>query len=180
MDSPQSDQARWFSEEVQAHDPVLRSYLRGAFPAVRDVDDLVQESYLRMWRRQTAKPIQSVRAFLFKVARHLALDTVRRDSRSPFDPVSDLVALRIAEERPGTAEEACQREEFSLLLEAIDTLPARTREVYLLRKFEGLSQKEVAAQLGISENTVEVQIGRANRRCEAFLRRRGVIGHSLP
>ena len=45
----------------------------------------------------------------------------------------------------------------------------------MLRKFEGLSQKEIAAHLGLSENTVEVQIGRANRRCEQYLRRRGLF-----
>lgn len=71
MDSPQSDSTKWFTEEVQPHEPVLRSYLRGAFPAVRDLDDVVQESYLRLWRARTEEPIRSAKAFLFTAARRI-------------------------------------------------------------------------------------------------------------
>jgi hypothetical protein len=58
MDTPRSETfappaaalRAWFAEEVQPHDAQLKAYLRGAFPAVRDVEDVVQESYLRVWR----------------------------------------------------------------------------------------------------------------------------------
>jgi hypothetical protein len=52
--------ARWFAEEVQPHEASLRAYMRGAFPMVRDVDDVVQESYLRVWRARAAQPIPGV------------------------------------------------------------------------------------------------------------------------
>lgn len=54
---------------MHAHDEQLKSYLRLAFPTVRDVDDIVQESYLRTWRRQSSQPIRAAKAFLFTVAR---------------------------------------------------------------------------------------------------------------
>lgn len=172
--SPSVDQARWFAQEVHSHDGQLKAYLHGAFPAVRDVDDVVQESYLRIWRRQAVRPVESVKGFLFTVARHLALDLLRRERRTPIDGVTDLSALSVTEDQPDSAAAACLKEETEVLLAAIAALPARTREVYMLRKFEGLSQKEIAVRLGLSENTVEVQIARANRRCEQFLRRRGL------
>lgn len=169
------DHDRWFVEQVHPHDANLKAYLRGAFPAIRDVDDLVQESYLRVWRRQTLRPIESVRAFLFKVARHLALDTLRHERRSPVKAVMDLSSLRVLEERPAVDEAACRNEEVEMLLATIDELPGRCREIFILRKLHGVPQREIAQRLGITEETVEVQIGRGNRRCEQYLRRRGVI-----
>ena len=135
----------------------------------------MQESYLRVWRRQSLRPIESVRGFLFKVARHLALDTLKHERRSPASAVADISALGVAEERPAIAEEACVSEEVELLLATIDQLPGRCRAIYIMRKLHGVSQRVIAQRLGITEETVEVQIGRANRRCEKFLRWRGVI-----
>lgn len=172
---PTHEHDRWFVEQVHPHDAHLKAYLRGSFPAIRDVDDVVQESYLRVWRRHTLHPIESARAFLFKVARHLALDTLRHERRSPASAVADIAALGVAEERPAVAEVAARNEEIELLLTTIDQLPGRCREIFILRKLHGLPQKEIARRLGISEETVEVQIGRGNRRCEQYLRRRGVI-----
>lgn len=167
--------AHWFAKEVHAHDIRLKAYLRRGFPGVHDVDDLVQESYVRVWLRQTRQPVASVRAFLFKVARHLALNSLRHQKASPFVAVTEFTASRVIEDKPGPADQACTDEELALLFEAIDALPARCREVYILRKLKGLSQKQIAAALGISEQTVETQIVRANHRCEAFLRARGVL-----
>lgn len=174
VNSPDSDQTRWFVEEVQSHERALRAHLRGAFPAVRDVDDLVQESYLRVWRARTAQPIRLAKAFLFKVARHLALDLVRRDRISPIELVGDLSALLVIEDRPDVAETVSNRERIRLLAEAIDSLPARCRAIVILRKLKCISQKEVATQLGLSEKTVEAQLIRGVKRCEEFLRARGM------
>jgi RNA polymerase sigma factor (sigma-70 family) len=173
---PETETARWFAAEVQPHEPALRGYLRGSFPAVRDVDDVVQESYLRMWRARAAQPIASAKAFLFQVARHLAVDLMRRERISPVAPVPNLAALPVAADEPGTADRACTQERVRLLADAIESLPARCREIIILRKIHGLSQKDTAARLGLSERTIEVQIARGVKRCEDFLRRRGMRG----
>lgn len=172
----ETDTARWFAAEVHPHEPALRGYLRGTFPAVRDVDDVVQESYLRMWRARAAQPIASAKSFLFQVARRLALDTLRRERRSPVARVPNLAALAVASDIPGAAEEASTHERVRLLADAIETLPGRCREIVILRKIHGFSQKDTAARLGLSERTVEVQVARAVKRCEEYLRRRGVRG----
>ena len=174
MDSPQSENARWFTEEVLPHNTQLKAYLRGAFPSVRDVDDVVQESYLRVWRRQLARPIESAKAFLFQVARRHALDAVRRDTASPIDATVDASQLDAAEVLTDTFSATCTREETELLFAAIDALPARCREIVILRKIEGISQKEIARRLGLSESTVQVQASRGLRRCAEFMRERGV------
>lgn len=171
---PEFDTARWFDAEVRPHEPALRGYLRGAFPAVRDVDDLVQESYLRMWRARAAQPIQSAKAFLFTVARRLALDHVRREAISPISGVNDLSGLPVIIEGPDAVEAISAQEKIRLLAEAVGSLPGRCREIVLLHKIHGLPQREVAARLGLAEKTVENQVALGVKRCEEFFRRRGI------
>jgi RNA polymerase sigma factor (sigma-70 family) len=168
------ERARWFADEVQPHESALRSYLRNAFPSVRDVDDLVQESYIRVWRSRAAQPILSAKGFLFDVARHLAIDRVRRNRTSPVDAVEDLSALPIIDDSRNVTDAVSRNEKIQLLGEAMATLPSRCREVVVLRKLKGLSQREVAERLGISEKTVEVQVANGVRRCEDFFSRRGI------
>jgi RNA polymerase sigma factor (sigma-70 family) len=152
----------------------LRAYLRAQYPFAPDIDDVVQESFFRLWKIRMSQPVRYAKALLFKVARHLVIDTARRNQISPIDQVTDLAALPVIDDlRPGPAEAACKREEVVLLATAIDSLPARCREILILRKLRGLSQKAIAAQLGLSEQTVQVQVSRGVRRCEKFFRAHG-------
>lgn len=167
--------AAWFTDQVHAHDAQLKSYLRRTFPSVRDVEDVVQESYLRVWRRNLERPIESAKSFLFQVARNLASNAARRDRTSPIEQVSDFDHLRVVEDKVGLAEAVCARQEIACLLEAIETLPRRCREIVLLRKIQGLSQKEIAARLGLSEQTVQVQACRGLKRLQRIMRERGII-----
>lgn len=182
-----SEQARWFSEEVHAHDASLKRYLRRSFPAVRDVDDVVQESYLRVWRRQLVRPISavsdsvtaSVKGFLFQVARRLAVDKLRRNRSSPIESATDFSTSTVIDGRADTRETACTQQEFELLLEAIDTLPARCGEVIVMRIVRGLSASDTARAMGISEETVHVQTRGGLQRVQEALRRRGIDRESL-
>lgn len=167
---------RWFAEEVHPHEPCLRAYLRNAFPVVRDVDDVVQESFLRTWRTRESQPIRSARAFLFQVARRIALDLLRRNRRAPFEAVTDLAALPALETAPSGAEAVSVQERLHLVADAVEALPPRCRQVVILRKLQGVSQREVAARLGLAEKTVEAQLARGIARLEDYLRRRGVRG----
>ena len=169
-----ADQTRWFTEEVYAHDSSLKAYLRGSFPSVRDVNDVVQESYLRIWKARAGQPIQCVRAFLFRVARNVAINLLNRECVSPIDDVKDFASLPVVEDTPNAAASACTREELLLLARAIDSLPARCREIVILRRIKNLPQKEIAARLGLAEKTVEVQVVRGVKRCADYLRRHGV------
>jgi RNA polymerase sigma factor (sigma-70 family) len=169
-------QERWFTEEVHVHGSSLRSYLQGSFPAMRDVDDVVQESYLRVWKAGATQQIRSAKAFLFTVARRLALDHLRRSRVSPIDSIGHLRALSVIEDDRDVIDDVGRRERIDLLAEAISGLPARCREVFILYKIEGLPRKDAAARLGLSEKTVEVHTARAMRHCEAFFEARGVKG----
>jgi RNA polymerase sigma-70 factor (ECF subfamily) len=174
MPLPELERTRWFTEEVHPHESSLRAYLRGSFPAIRDVDDVVQESFLRIWRARAARPIHSARAFLFQVARHLALDLVRRERVAPFVPVRDLSTLPVLATGPDAATAVSDHEKLLFLADAIEALPARCRQIVILRKLQSIPQREVASRLGLAEKTVEAQLARGLARCEDYLRRRGV------
>lgn len=178
MTPPNTDQARWFADEVHAHDGQLRAYLRGSYPTVRDVDDVVQESYLRTWKARLTHPIASTKSFLFQVARNLAIDVVRKKLSSPADSLVDLDSLSVLEEGADAAATLSRQEKIDLLIAALATLPERTREIVFLRKFHCLPQKEVAARFRISERTVESQLAKGMKRCADYLRKRGVNGFS--
>ncbi|MDB6167542.1 MAG: polymerase, sigma-24 subunit, subfamily [Verrucomicrobia bacterium] len=172
---PHSDHERWFAEEVQPHDASLRSYVRGAFPTVRDVEDVVQESYLRIWRARLERPINTTKSFLFQIARHLAIDFVRRERISPLRSLPDSVVETVCDDRrPGVAEAVCTHDELAWLARALDALPARCREVMILRQIEGVSQKEIAVRLGLSELTVQTHVVQGLRRLEAYFSRQGL------
>lgn len=174
-------QHQWFLEEVHPHETSLKNYVRRAFPAVRDFEDVVQDSYLRVWQRQQARPIAavtgavqaSVRGFLFQVARRLALDRLRRERASPID--ADDAAISSVADSADVHATVCIQQEFQLVLDAIDRLPARCREIVVLRKLQHLPPARIAARLGISEETVHVQTRRGLQRIQKFLRARGVI-----
>lgn len=170
------DQARWFEEEVHAHDVALKSYLRHTFPTLSDLDDVVQESYLRIWKARLARPIDSAKSFLFQVARHIVVDLARRRQVARTDSLGDLAVLPVMEDRPGVPELLAYAEKVDLLAEALTALPGRCREIMILRKFQHIPQREIATRLGISERTVESQVTRGMKLIAERLRSRGVEG----
>lgn len=170
------DDARWFSAQVQPHDAALRAWLRARFHTLADTDDLVQETYARVLQLRARDPLRvhAIKPLLFTTARHLALDQIRRRQIVPMEALVDDQGEGFAEDAPGIAETVSRRQELALLAEAIQTLPDRCRQILTLRKIYGLPQKEIARQLGISEHTVEAQVGVGMRRCTDYLARFGL------
>lgn len=174
---PLSDQARWFSDEVVAHEAHLKAYLRAAFPRARaEVNDVVQESYLRVWRAGAARSQRPLRALLFRVASNVALDLLRRMRVSPVEFMAAPETLPVAAEAPSAAAQLTRAELIAALIDGIAALPPRGREVVVLRKFQGLSQRETAARLGIAEKTVDEHLARSLRRLGDHLAALGIAG----
>lgn len=159
----------WFAEEVQSHELQLRAYLRRAFPGVRDVDDVVQESYLRIWRKRTSRPLGSARAFLFRVARNFAIDLLRKSAAPRIAAPPEVI-----DDGDGPREDTCHREHEDILVEALERLAPRHRQVLTLCKLQGKSSREVAELLQISEKTVNEHLYRGLQRLGEELRLRGV------
>ena len=174
VNSENPDSSRWFTDEVQVHEAALRSWLRGAFPVLTDPDNVVQESLIRVWRVRQSHEVPSPKALLFTTARHLALDELRRRKIVSIEPIAEIDHLSVLDEGASAVEFAARNQELDLLTQAIQSLPTRCRQVLTLRKIYGLSQKEIAARLGISEHTVEAQVGNGMRGCAKFLALHGL------
>lgn len=172
------DLDRWYREEVIVHERALRAYLRRAFPIVTDPDNVVQETFARVLEARRSAPIENVRGYLFTTARHQAIALLRRREIIAFESVAEMEALDISTDEPGVPEKVGLRLELEVLTQAIQALPERCREVITLRKIEGLSQREIAARMRISEHTMEAQVANGMRRCAQFLRERGVLPSS--
>jgi RNA polymerase sigma factor (sigma-70 family) len=168
------ESSRWFAEEVQVHRDALRMWLRGKFPALVDPDDVAQESLSRVWHARTVGAVPSPKALLYTTAQNLALDQLRRRQVAQIESVAEIAELFVLEDRPSPAESTAHHQELELLTQAIQALPERCRQVLTLRKIYGLSQKEIAAQLGIAEHTVEAQVANGVRRCAEYLARLGL------
>lgn len=141
---------------------------------MRDVDDVVQESYLRLWKASTLQPVRSAKALLYTIARNIALKVLRKSGNAPFVPLASFAAGGVLDDRPSAAESASMQEKIDLLADAVMVLPPRCREIIILHKIQGRSQKEVAERLGLSARTVESQVRIGVRRCLGFLQDHGV------
>jgi RNA polymerase sigma-70 factor (ECF subfamily) len=144
------------------------------FPAVMDPDNIVQESLARVWRAHESGTVKAPKALLFTTAQNLALDQLRRRKLAVIETVAEISDLAVYEEGPTPADTAAHNQELELLTKAIQSLPDRCRQVLTLRKIYGLSQREIAFQLGISEHTVEAQVANGVRRCAQYLNRLGL------
>ncbi|WP_205962881.1 RNA polymerase sigma factor [Pararobbsia silviterrae] len=133
--------------------------------------DIVQESYARVLAaQQSGSTILEPRALLYRTARNLQIDAYRRsEARGDHAELADVeaaepLALRAAPIfEPEVA--ASSNEHVQAILAAIGALPLRCREAFILHKFDGLPQAEVARRMGISPKTVEEHIRKAMTAC---------------
>ncbi|MDB6114010.1 MAG: polymerase subunit sigma-24 [Lacunisphaera sp.] len=171
MPPENKNQADWFAQEVQPHEPMLRAWLQSRFPPQCDLDNLVQEALVRVCQAWERGEVHSPRAFLFATARNLALDQLRRQQIVPMISLVETEAQDVLEEGTSVSDLVAHNQELEFLTEAIQLLPDRCRQVFTLRKVYGMSQRDIAAKLGISEHTVSAQLTIALHKCTAHFAR---------
>ncbi|MBV9528069.1 sigma-70 family RNA polymerase sigma factor [Sphingomonas sp.] len=164
-----SERAYWLTQYILVHEPELRSWLgRRAIPGL-DIDDVIQESYAILAGMKSTDHIHNPRIYLFEVAKSVVLQSFRQSRVVAFSALAEFDALSIPDSAPSPEMIAAGRQELGRLAKLIDKLPTKCREAFVLRKVRGLSQRDVASAMGVSENTVEKHIGKAL----------GVLGHDI-
>jgi RNA polymerase sigma factor (sigma-70 family) len=154
---------QWFMREVLPLEPMLTRFLRRSWRNEAEIADLRQEAYVRVYEAaQRDRPLL-VKPFLFQIARNLIIDRLRRQSVVSLESIADFEWLNVSDDAPSSETYVAARQELRLLQAALDGLPPRCRQVVLMRKVEGLSQKEVARQMGITVETVENQVAKGVR-----------------
>lgn len=171
MSSSDPEQTRWYAEQVQPHLPMLRAWLQSRFPTDCDLEDVLQEALLRVLQAREKQPLVSPKAFLYAVARNLALDRVRRRQLTVGSGRVSINLLDLPDESQGIPEAVARGQELELLTAAIQALPDRCRRIFTLRKVYGLSQQDIAQKLGVSEHTVSAQLTIGVHKCTDYMRR---------
>lgn len=150
---------------------VLRACLYRYTRNNSDVEELLQETYARLLTAgcRDEPEVRSVRGFALTIARNVAFDWLRHRHIVPIEVVADMETLDVLDESGQIDEIVNGHQELALLVNAVQDLPDRCRQVFTLRKVYGYSQREIASRLQISENTVEQHLTKAARRCAEAL-----------
>ena len=159
----------WFVNEVLPHEAALTQFLRRHWRNETEIVDLRQEVYTRVYDAARRGLPEHTSGFVFSVARHLIIDLVRRSRVVSIDLVGDLESLAAPEDTMTPDRTLIAREELHLLQQGLDRLPPRCREVLVMRKLEGLSQRDVAQRMGIAEDTVARQTLQGLRALSDFM-----------
>lgn len=144
----------WFAREVLPLEAVLMQFLRHNWRNKDEIPDLLQDIYVRVYEAALTQIPQSAKPFVFQTARNLIISRVRHQQVVSIEAVADLETLSLATDEPGPDRNVSARDELRRLQVALDKLPRRAREAFLLRQIEGLSRKEIAVRMGVSEKTV--------------------------
>ena len=160
-----NDKGRTSEIEVAycANQRSLSSFLRRFLDSPEDIEDAMQQAFLKAYQAERSTKIKAPRAFLFRTARNLALNELAKRRNRKTETVADFDPYTVFVHQHSQEELCIVRERLEQALDLISELPPRAREVFVLRKVHGLTQREIAARMGIAESTVEKHIAKGLR-----------------
>jgi len=146
------------------HRPALLRYLSARRIPAEEAEDMLQDLFVKLGSHP-AGSVAEPRAFLYRMAENLLLDrrrsAERRIRREEAWSSAQLGAMREADDRPSAERVLIARERLSLVSDALAALPDRTRLVFRRFRIDGVPQREIAAELGISLSAVEKHLQKA-------------------
>jgi RNA polymerase sigma factor (sigma-70 family) len=154
----------WFSREILPYEGSLLRYLARVWQHRDDTYDLCHEVYVRVYEAAANTRPLAPRSFLFATAHNLMVDRIRRSRVVSIEPWAELENPNVLIDEISAERQASAHEELRTLARAFELLPPRCRQVVWMRRVEGLSQRQVAARLGIGEAMVEKHLAKAMRR----------------
>ena len=158
------ERLRWFALEVLPHEADVRNWLVRRIRGIPrcEIDEVMQETYARLWTADSDR-IVNARAYFFVTARHIVGQMLRRARVVSIETMADIDELNIADQENEPERRVSGREEVERMRLLLSYLPPKCRQAFELRKFEGLSQRQIAERMGIAESTVEKHLIKAFR-----------------
>lgn len=154
------------------HQGILKRFISRYLHNVQDVEDVAQEAFLRAYRASLSEEIRQPKSLLFRIAKNVAISELRLKSRQITDYIEDQASSDVILGGDTLEDEALAREKLGIHCEAIVSLPAQCRRVYIMRKVYGMSHGEIAERLGIAVSTVEKHLIRGVEVCDKYVRER--------
>lgn len=147
----------------------LKRYLRRFLERSEDIEDIAQESFVRVLEAGSKGEIAYPKAYLYRTACNLALNAIGRKAYRLENSIEDLFASDVISEGPSLEDQVSAQRRFERFCHAVSELPEQCRKTLVLRKVYGYSQREVAETLGISISTVEKHLAKGLLRSAQFL-----------
>lgn len=143
----------WFVREVLPLEVSLMQFLQHNWRNKSEIPDLRQEIYIRVYEAAVKRIPEKPKQFVFATARNLLIDRVRQALVIPIEAAVDLESLDVSGDVPGPERVLLARDELRRLQGALEKLQPRWREAVVLGRIEGLSRREIAERMGITEGT---------------------------
>lgn len=151
----------------------LKKYLRRFYDNTQDIEDALQESFLKTYEIEKKQRIDTPAAYLFMTVNNFARRDLKKKSRMRAEPIEEIDLSRLSIGMDAVEKGLEARQTLAIFCEAADSLPDQCRKAFLLRKVQGFSQKEIAKTMGISESTVEKHLAKGLMRSMEYMARRG-------
>lgn len=149
----------------------LKGYLRKYLKNEDDIEDIVQETFLKTIEISTKGTIHYPSTYLYKTARNLAINSITRNYHELFDFIENFPADMSLLESGALEDDAIESEKFLQFCRVASKLPEQCRKVLILRKVYGYKQVEVAEMLAISVSTVDKHLVKAILRCSDYMQK---------
>jgi RNA polymerase sigma-70 factor (ECF subfamily) len=153
----------WVGSRLLPHEGAVRSWLKRFLTDQADIDDVIQEAYCRIWSAKSLEFVANSRAYFFQTARNIVIDNIRRAKVVKIETVAEIDEGLVEADDITPEQVFGARAELQRVQRLMDQLPPRCRAIFAMRKIEGLSQREIATRLNVTEHVVENEIGRGLR-----------------
>lgn len=167
----QGDDDPWVSELYRAHSSELRTYLRRQFgDGPPDPDDMVQLAFQKLIERGDRSSIMNLRAFLWRTARNLTLNSKRNDhNRSKYD--FEVEHLYFANKGNGSSPARVLevKEQLRVISDTLSQMPEKRRTAFVLHRIDGLTVAAIARRYGNTRGAIIKHIARASSDIDAAL-----------
>jgi RNA polymerase sigma factor (sigma-70 family) len=165
--SPHGQPPLSIQDIIRRHHGALIKFLRRRLSVADDAEDVAQETYIRMMKYEGSSELNSPSAMLFRIAVNVANDHGRSAVARHAAKHSDVQDFELASDMPSAERELLASQTFDLVLEAIEELPPKCRQVFLLSRASDMTYPEIAVHCGISVKMVEKHISKAIAYCLA-------------
>lgn len=169
IDDTPSDEHALITHAFHKNEKVVRNLVVSIVGDRETADDIVQSTFVKIWNYSYSQPIRHPKALLFKTAKNLAIDELRRRSRRveqitfSGDPVESAPVRELPSLDKSPEELVLLKQETSAILDAIEKLPSRNRWAFKQHRFHGLTYKQISKKMDVSQSCVEKYIIEALR-----------------
>ena len=156
-------------ELYRYHSKRLVGYVYNFLRSENEAEEIVQEAFLKLHSVKKPEKIISHKAFLYRIAHNLAMNTLRRRRIVKFDTGVNMEEIEVESNEPLADQQLSSKQEFKIFCDAAAKLPPKCRQAFILRVIHKKSFKEVSQELNIAISTAEKHVLHGMRECQQYM-----------